>query len=103
MAIIRQGTTPTHTFTVPFDTSTLKAVRIVYAQCDKVLFVRTGDDIKMGQNTIITTLTQEETLEIDPKKVVQIQVRVLTNSDDSLASDVMLVSAAKCLEQEVLA
>ena len=99
---IRQGTTPTHTFTVPFDTSDLKTVHIAYAQCEQVLFVKSGEDITLGGNTIVTTLTQEETLKINPSKVVAIQVRVVTHANDALASDIMLVSAEWCLEKEVL-
>jgi hypothetical protein len=33
---------------------------------------------------------------------VQIQVRVLTNSDDVIASDIKLVGVDKCLEEEVI-
>ena len=99
---IRQGTTPTHTFTIPFDTSKLRTVHIAYAQCDELLFVRSGDQITLNGNTITTTLTQEETLMIDPDKIVSIQVRVVTDADDALTSDIILVSAAKCLEKEVL-
>lgn len=99
---IRQGTTPTHTFTIPFDTSLLKTVHIAYAQCDEVLFVKSDDDITLDGNKIITTLTQEETLRLDPTKVVAIQIRCLTYKGDAPASDIMLVSVDKCLEKEVL-
>lgn len=99
---IRQGTTPTHTFTVPMDTSNFKTVHIAYAQCNEVLFIRQDTDITLNGHTISTTLTQEETLMIDPDKVVAIQIRVVTYAGNALASDIMIVSADMCLEKDVI-
>ena len=99
---IREGTTPTHTFVLPFSTDVLKCVRIVYAQCNEVLFVRTNGDVTLEGNIVKTTLTQEETFMFDRTKLVEIQIRALTYDDDALASEPILVSVAKCLEKEVL-
>jgi hypothetical protein len=39
-----QGTTPTHQFTIPMDATVVQMVRVVYAQKDKVLLVKEGDE-----------------------------------------------------------
>ena len=36
---IMQGTTPTHTFYLPFSTDIIKTVRIIYCQNDECLYV----------------------------------------------------------------
>lgn len=99
---IRQGTTPTHTFTVEMDASDFKTVHIAYAQCNEVLFIRRDSDITLQGHAIITTLTQEETLMIDPDKIVAIQIRAVTYAGEAFTSDIMLVSAEMCLEKDVI-
>lgn len=73
-----RGTTPTHTFEIPFNTSMIASVRVVYAQDDAVIVTKCTEDCIFDGNTINVTLTQEDTLKFDCKKCVQIQLRVLT-------------------------
>lgn len=98
-----RGTTPRHTFTIPFDTDTIKEVRIIYAQGDEQMFVKETADCTLSGRDIIVTLSQEETLKFDASKLVQIQVRVLTDTDSVLSSDVMVAYVGKCLDTEVMA
>ena len=99
---IMQGTTPIHTFKLPFDTSIIKTVRIIYSQCGKKLFSREGDQVRRSENIIETTLTQEETFKIDPENIVEIQIRIIDNANNAANTRIMRVSAEKCLETEVL-
>lgn len=99
---MKRGTTPTHIFTLPFDTETVKTARIIYSQSNEVIFVKTGDQLTLDGDTITVKLTQEDTLAFDCKKNVEIQVRVLTHSGDAMASDIEQVSPYRCLEDEVL-
>ena len=99
---MKRGTTPTHKFTLPFDTGLLAAVRIVYAQLDNVVLVKTGEDLTLSGDTITTSLTQTETLQFTCKAPVEIQVRVLTLSGDAHNSDIVKVSVDRCLEDEVI-
>ena len=99
---MRRGTTPTHTFTLPFDTSQVKCARVVYAQMNRVVLVKTGVDLTLEGNTIRLTLTQEESLRFNCSKPVEIQVRVLTLAGEALNSNIVKVPVQRCLESEVL-
>ena len=100
---MQRGTTPTHTFTLPFDTSMLSQVRIVYSQMGRVVLVKTGDDITMSGTEIKTRLTQEDTFAFSCSRPVEIQVRVLTKSGEAKNSDIVEESVKRCLENEVIA
>jgi hypothetical protein len=97
-----RGTTPTHIFALPFDTETLKELKIIYAQDENIILEKTIKHCSLTDNTAIVKLTQEETLLFDCHKFVQIQVRVLTKNGDALASEIEHVRVGKCLESEVL-
>ena len=99
---MRRGTTPTHTFTIPFDTGAIEKVRVVYAQSDMVKIVKRECDVEMEGNVISVTLTQAETLRLDCKLQTEIQLRVVTLAGEALASDIITVSTGRCLSDEVL-
>lgn len=96
-----KGTTPTHVFTIPFDTSSINKVRVIYAQNEEILFVKETEDCVVKDNTIEVTLTQTNTLLFDHKKPAEIQLRILTKAGDALASVVERVGVGKLLENEV--
>lgn len=98
-----RGTTPTHEFTLSIDTSLLKCIRIIYAQHDKVVFVKETGDCTLDGEVVRVELTQEETLMLDCRTSVQIQIRALTLAGEALASPVMTESVGKCLDNEVIA
>lgn len=100
--MIYQGSTPTHFFSLPFSGSKVKEIEIAYAQNDNVLFVKNTEDCTITETEAITELTQEETFLFDKKSPVQIQIRLLDDNDKVHPSDVMSVSAKKCLSKEVL-
>ena len=97
-----RATTPTHYFNIPFDTSEVKSCLVIYAQDDKEIFSKRTEDCVFNDNTISTTLTQEETLLFDCEKRAQIQLRVLTKSGASLVSYVKVVPVYRCFNEEVL-
>lgn len=97
-----RGTTPTHTFTLPFDVSEIRQVKVIYAQNDEEIFCKRTEDCELYGSAIKVRLTQEETFLFDCKKLVQIQIRVLTHGGDSLSTDVISTSVKKCLDDEVL-
>lgn len=97
-----QGTTPTHYFTLPFSADIVANARIVYAQNERVVLKKELPDCECDGNVISVKLSQEETLLFDCNKPVEIQMRVLTNADDSLVSNINVVTVARCLDREVL-
>lgn len=99
---MRQGTTPKHTFTLPFDTNIVEKVRIVYAQRDDVKIVKTEADAEMDGNTISVKLSQEDTLQLNSNLKTYVQVRVVTYDGEAFASDIITVNTERCLDGEVL-
>ena len=97
-----RGTTPTHQFVVPFDTSVLSEVLITYAQDNKLVLTKNIKDCTIEQDVISVTLTQEETLRFDSDHHVKIQLRALTTGGDALASQIITRSVGDVLNDEVL-
>lgn len=96
-----RGTTPPHSFTLPFSTDLIEAIEITYAQNGSVVLQKTGADCTYDGNTVHCTLTQQETFMFDDRSPAAIQVRVMTGGFVA-ASGVMLVSVGECLSEEVL-
>lgn len=99
---MRRGTTPTHTFALPFKVDSIEKLRIIYEQNDKTVLQKTEVDCRMEGNTISTKLSQEETLEFKENAVIKVQLRILTQTGDSLASIPFHISSEEILSEEVL-
>lgn len=96
-----RGTTPTHTYNLPFDTALIDKIKIAYAQNGVVVLTKEKADCKFEGNTVTVRLTQEDTLKFDASRV-QIQIRVLTIGGDALASDIVTKPCGEVLEEGVL-
>lgn len=99
---MRRGTTPTHTFSLPFSVDTISALRITYAQNGKIVMNKTEDDVTAEGQEISVTLTQEETLKFSDESNVEIQLKILSTSGDVLASPVYTVHPLRIIDEEVL-
>lgn len=97
-----RGTTPTHTFRLSIETSSIIEVRITYVQLGKTVIEKTEEDVRMGEKSISLTLTQEESLEFRAGSEVEVQLKVLTNVGTVLASPVISLNVGKILNTEVL-
>lgn len=97
-----RGTTPTHTFRLSVETSSIIEVRITYVQLGKTVIEKTEEDVRMGEKSISLTLTQEESLEFRAGPEVEVQLKVLTNVGTVLASPVISLNVDKILNTEVL-
>ena len=100
--MIRRGTTPTHTFTFPFDTSSIKSLKIIYAQGDVEVFHKTKEDCRLDGNSAYVTLTQEETRAFNHRCDVQVQINALTLGGTSLVSNIERIAVRKNLNNEVM-
>ena len=92
-----RGTTPTLTFTLPFNTSIIKSVYVTFSQKDQEVFTVETNNCTLSDNQLIIELTQSQTLAFTQNAVVEIQLRVLTNEDDALASNIIRTSVEKIL------
>lgn len=97
-----RGTTPTHIFALPFSLELVKTLEITYAQCGKIVLQKGLADCEIEGNAVRLDLTQEETFKLSESMYVDIQLRVLTQQDDALASRIMRVRVEDCLSKEVL-
>lgn len=97
-----KGTTPTHTFILPFDVTNIKECQIIYGQNDTEVFKKTLSDCVAAEKTLKVTLTQKDTLKLNHTLNVQIQVRVLTVEDKALSTRVAIYPVHKCLNDEVI-
>ena len=99
-------TTPTHTFTLPIDTSICKEILITYKQKGVELnkHYQNGvlpDGMTLDGKTVVIILTQEETKAFR-NGLVAVQVRALTNADKAFASQLFNVSNNDVLNEEIL-
>jgi hypothetical protein len=97
-----KGTTPTHTFEIPMDTSLIKEVKITYSQKDIEKLVKRTKDCTIDEGMISTRLSQEDTFRFASNSFVTIQIRILTTGGDALACEPIVTSVGKCLDDEVL-
>ena len=95
-----RGTTATHTFTVPFDVSTIDALSVAYSQNGKLKVRKTKDDCVLKNNTISVTLSQHDTLMFTDSQV-SIQLKV-SRSGVVMASKIVMIPVDRCLDCEVL-
>ena len=103
-----RGTTPTLEFNLPFVSSLIKSAQILISYVDdykEVIIEKTLDECTLGDTTISTELTQEETLEFPAPITAQVQLRVVVNQDGkdiTLATDIYKVKVKKLLKDGVL-
>ena len=97
-----QGTTPTHVFTLPFDVSKIKELKITYEQSGKEVLSKKKADCTLDGKTATVVLTQDDTFKFEQYTPLNIQVRVLTMNGEALSSDIITVQVSRALDSEVL-
>ena len=93
-----RGTTPTLTFTLPFSTSTIKSMMLTFSQSGREVFTLTQNDCVLEDTSCEVHLTQKQTLKFSTASMVEIQIRVLTNDGNALASNIITTSASRILK-----
>ena len=100
-----RGTTPTFLYNLPFSASIIKSAEITIEHVDnfkKVLMTKTLEDCELGEKSISTTLTQEETLQLPASATILVQLRVLTKDNKALATEPEAVKVTKLLAEGVI-
>lgn len=96
------GTTPTHTFNLPFETSLVQSVRVFYAVGGKVILEKNTTDVTLEGSKVVVKLTQDDTLKFKGFETVEIQLQVLSPSKDAFVSSMHRVGILQFLGSEVL-
>lgn len=102
MTELIKGTTPTHVFKVPLESAQIQNVEITYSQSDEEAFRKGVSDCVIEDYKISVQLKQEDTLKLNHKKKVQIQIRVRTVNGEVMSSRVIQREVEQCLSGEVL-
>lgn len=99
---IIRGTTPTHTFTLPFDSAQIEKAVLCYEQCGAEIIHKTLEDCETEGNLFRCRLTQEDTLKINEAYDVRVQLKILTADGNVVATFPRWLKAVDCLCDEVL-
>lgn len=97
-----QGSTPLHTFVLPFDTEIIQSVRVSYEQKGKIVLEKETESFAKTANALALTLTQEETLLFDALVPVRIQMHILTTAGTAMPSRIKTVPAYVLLNKKVI-
>lgn len=95
------GTTPTHRIKIPFDTSLVDRVRIVYHQWGKEILRKENEDFRMEGNVLSVSLSQEDTFLFDCTPVT-LQLRVKDTAGFVHKTKPIIITPDDCLDREVL-
>ena len=97
-----RGTTPTFTFTLPFDCGQISRLNLCFAQQGQIVLEKDLSACTVEGNTLGVTLEEEETLLFQAQKgMVEMQLRIGCG-EARLASKVMLVSIEDILKDGCL-
>ena len=94
---MKRGTTPTNTFKTNIDL-TGATVFLTYSQRGRVVLEKTGDDLEISAEAIVTRLTQKDTLGFDALQKVSIQIRYVFPDCTAGASNIMTASVGEILK-----
>ena len=97
-----QGTTPTVTFNLPFDVSTIKNCEVYFGQNDELLVTKGYNDCVLSGTTLSVTLKQKDTLQFDPAEKLQIQIRFRYNDDSVDATEIIKGKISDLLSDAVI-
>lgn len=109
---MRRGETASETFTIEQVIANPKAVQVTFRQGNYVVIQKQledliyeilSDDFDIEYATQITcNLSQEETFQFWANDVALVQVRIITDDDESLVSDIVKLKVEECLDCNIL-
>ncbi len=104
MSTITRGTTPTLTFTTPYNASMIKDGYITFTlRGDIIMDIQIIDDsVEVEDNIIAVHLTQEQTLLFDTSGVNLVQIKLLLESGDIVASNIVKLPISEALKEDVI-
>ena len=97
-----RGTTPSLIFNLPIDPTTLTQAWITISQNNNVVINKTLAECQIQDTSIICSLSQQDTLLLQKRIDAQVQLRVLTEGGDALASPIYSVKVQDILKDGVI-
>ena len=94
---MKRGTTPINTFKTNIDL-TGATVFVTYTQRGRIILEKTGADLEISEDAVITRLTQRDTLGFDAIQKVSIQIRYVFPDGTAGASNIMTASVGEILK-----
>lgn len=101
---MRRGTTPTLTFTTPYEASLIDGGFLTFRQGKRtVLDISLTDQaVTIEDEAISVTLTQEQTLLFSSEKFAQAQIRASLSSGKAVASNIVQIPIGAILKNGVI-
>lgn len=93
-----RGTTPTLTFTLPFETNLISKCYVSFFQKERLRVEKELTNCDCVGKTITVKLTQSDTLSFVSNAVVKIQIRALLSDGNAVASKVMEMNVKDVLK-----
>lgn len=100
--IITQGTTPEQCFELPFSTDLLEKISITYVQKEEVVLIKRLEDCQLRDNYITVSLTQQETLLLNPEEIVTVQIKLKTVNSEIMLSDDYRLLVKEAYDKEIM-
>lgn len=97
-----KGTTPTLEFELPFQINLIKNAYVTLSQKGVVVINKKYQECDCEGNILRVKLTQEDTIRLNANDIVEIQLRVLTTSEDALASEIWTATAERILYEGII-
>lgn len=94
---MRRGTTPGIYISTDIDLTGAENLYVTFQQLDTVVFEKTLDDCTIEKDHIVVILTQDDTLSLNHKYKVYVQIRG-TLDNAKIASNIMMTSVEKILK-----
>ena len=97
-----RGTTPTITFTLPFDCGNITMLNLCFAQRGEIILEKDLYACEISGNTLQVELTEEDTLRFEANNaMVEMQLRIGCG-ETRLASDIMRMSVKQIIKEGCL-
>lgn len=97
---IWQGSTPIHTFTIPYKRNEVSNAVVSYRQNNKNIFEKSNNEIEINDNLIIVRLTQKDTLSFADVGDVAMQIKVKLHNGDVIPSNKMYAKLESVFNKE---
>lgn len=99
---IKRGSTPKQIFCTEIDLSGAIALYVVYKQNNEVVIQKTLDDVELDCSGLSFTLSQEETLLLEPFSDVMIEIEARFPDGSVARSQIVRARVERTLKNEVI-